>query len=181
MKVVLISGSIRKDSYNTAIVKYLENYLNTKDDTQAVVLKGIDKLPYFSPDIDIHTLDSDNSPKEVQELRAILKSADRVILSTPEYAFEIPGVLKNALDWLVSSGEFVDKDVAVISSSTSEMGAESAYAVLIKLLKILSAKVYEDEVFNIGRVNKQIDEDGMLDNKLQDKLISFIESFFIKN
>lgn len=57
------------------------------------------------------------------------------------------------------------------------MGGESAYVVLVKLLKILSAKVYEDDVLNIGRVNKQIDEDGMIEENLKINLINYIENF----
>ena len=177
MKAVLISGSIRTGSYNRAIVAFLNAYLNTKDDVESMIFDGIDTLPFFSPDIDRHTLQTDNSPPEVVAFRAALKDADFVILSTPEYAFEISGVLKNALDWVVSSGEFVDKEVAVISASTSEMGAERAYDVLVKLLHVLSAKVFEKQRLNIGRVNRKIDENGVLDRALQGVLVGFIEAF----
>lgn len=177
MKAVLISGSIRQGSYNSAIVQFINEYLNINLKIESVVFKGIDKLPFFSPDRDEHTLQRDNSPKEVREFRAALKDTDMVIISTQEYAFEISGVLKNALDWIVSSGEFVDKNVAVISSSTSRMGGESAYKVLVKLLKVLSAKVFEKDVLNIGHINKKIDEKGNISKELQKDLEHFVEDF----
>ena len=177
MKAVLISGSIRKSSYNSAIIKYINEYLNSLDHVEALIFNDIDKLPFFSPDKDKHSLTSDQSPQEVVKLREILRSADFVIISTPEYAFEISGVLKNTLDWLVSSGELVDKPAAVISASTSEMGGKSAAEVLTKLLNILSAKVFEEEILNIGRVNKKIDNNGTLDKELQKVLVDFVKKF----
>lgn len=175
MKIVLISGSLRSGSYNSAIIAFIEQYLGAHNH-DVVHYKGLDSLPYFTPDLDLHTLKVDNSPLAVRELRATLKDADFIIIATPEYAFEIPGALKNGLDWLVSSGEFVDKQVLPISSSTSEMGGESAYAVLVKLLGILSAKVIESPL-QIGFSNKKISNNGEIEPQTQALLEKYIDLY----
>ncbi|KIM10927.1 MAG: hypothetical protein KU37_07365 [Sulfuricurvum sp. PC08-66] len=169
MKLLLISGSLRQGSYNRAIIDFIHTQF-----ADSVVYEKMASLPMYTPDLDIHDLTLDESPEAVQALRRAVKSADAVVISTPEYAFEIPGGLKNALDWLISSGELVDKPLSIISASTSVLGGESAYEVLAKLGKILSARNPHDQPFCIARVNKKI-VDGVLDSELQTLLVNRIE------
>jgi NAD(P)H-dependent FMN reductase len=82
------------------------------------MVDGIDRLPYFNPDID----DIENPPETVTQFRKALREADALILCSPEYAHNISGLLKNALDWVVGSGELVNKPVVVVNVSTSFMG-----------------------------------------------------------
>ena len=154
MKLLLFSGSLRLGSYSTAIVNTLENM------AKEGVVQDISLLPFFNPDLDIHTLEEDNSPQEVVTFRNRVREADVFVICTPEYAHQMPGVLKNALDWLVSSDAIVAKPTVVISSSTSAMGGDKAHAQLVALLKIISQNVLEDASLIVSRVNKKIDEDG---------------------
>jgi len=87
---------------------------------------GLDDLPHFSPD-----RDGDDPPRSVGRLRELLRTADGVLIGTPEYAFGVPGALKNALDWTVSSGEFDGKPVAAISASPLYTGGAKAHASLL--------------------------------------------------
>ncbi len=179
MKLLMISGSLRQGSYNTAIVDFLENYYKENGKIEPTVYRDLDKIPPFTPDLDLHDLETDQSPREVQILRAAIKQSDVVLIATPEYAFEIPGVLKNALDWIVSSGEMVDKPVLPISSSTSGMGGESAYEVLVKLVRILSGNIVVDTPLKIDRSNKKISETGeIIDEDLKSKLINAVEYLY---
>jgi len=157
MKILTLSGSLRTNSYNTAIVKALQ-----KLNTNIEVYENLGKLPPFTPDLDIHTLEEDNSPKEVVEFRVKVREADLFIISTPEYAHQIPGVLKNALDWLVSSDAIVAKPTVVISASTSAMGGDKAHTQLVALLKVISQNVLEDASLIVAMVNKKIDEEGKI-------------------
>ncbi len=176
MKLLLISASLRHGSYNTAIINYIAKYC-AANLIEASIYDELAAIPAFSPDIDLHDLEDDASPQSVRTLRAAVKNVDALIISTPEYAFEIPGALKNALDWLISSGEFVDKPTMVISASTSAAGGESAHAVLTKLLGILSAKVVQDKPLCIDRVNKKIDENGNItDSALAEQLNDSVNS-----
>jgi chromate reductase, NAD(P)H dehydrogenase (quinone) len=74
---------------------------------EIILYDGVSRLPHFSPD-----LDGENAPAPVADWRAQLKTSDGVLISSPEYAHGVPGSLKNALDWVVGSGEFVEKPVA---------------------------------------------------------------------
>ncbi len=171
MKILALSGSLRANSYNTAIVKALQ-----KLNSNVEVYEGLGKLPLFNPDLDIHTLEEDNSPKTVVEFRAKVREADIFIISTPEYAHQIPGVLKNALDWLVSSDAIVAKPTVVISASTSAMGGDKAHAQLVALLKVISQNVLEDASLIVPRVNKKIDSKGtVIDKDLIKELEDLLE------
>ena len=170
MKILAISGSLRKKSYNTAIINTLA-VLNP----EVEVYKDLGQLPLFNQDLDKHDLEEDYSPLQVRNLREKINETDVLVISTPEYAFEIPGVLKNALDWLVSSSSMVDKPVLIISASTSGIGADKVNEVLRNLVKVLTGK----EVFyylTVDRVNKKIDDSGKItDEKLLQELKKAID------
>ena len=104
-------------------------------DIDVVFYRGLAQLPPFNPDVD----DAD-APAPVLALRVEVNDSDAVLISSPEYAHGVPGVLKNALDWLVASGEFIDKPVAVINASSR---ATHARASLLETLRMMSARVVE--------------------------------------
>ena len=156
MKILALSGSLGKNSYNTAIINAIKNLSNDEIE----VYDGLGQLPLFNPDLDIHTLTTDNSPKAVVDFRAKVRECDVFIITTPEYAHQIPGVLKNALDWLISSDAIVGKSTVVISASTSAMGGDKAHAQLVALLKVISQNVLEEVSVVVSRVNKKIDNEG---------------------
>ncbi len=114
MRVVAISGSLKQSSANSALVQDLADL-----DPELVEVWGqLGELPHFTPDGD--------GGAPVESLRAAVAGADLVLLATPEYAGGMPGSLKNALDWLVGSGELYDKDVAIVSAAPSpERGANA--------------------------------------------------------
>ncbi len=166
MKILALSGSLREKSYNSAIINTLKEM-----NENIVIYKDLGKLPFFNPDIDIHTLHVDNSPPIIQELREHIATSEAIIISTPEYAFEISGVLKNMLDWLVSSAQTINKPIAVISASTSAMGGDKANASLCALVQVLTGN--KEDVLNlkVARVNKKFDDKGLLiDSVLKDEL-----------
>ena len=93
-------------------------------------------VPPFNPD-----LDTDAPPAAVVRFRAALRAADAVLISSPEYARGVSGVLKNALDWVVSSGELIDKPIALINTS---IRATHAYAALRETLTTMSGRVLDE-------------------------------------
>ncbi len=137
---------------------------------------GMADLPHFSPE-----LDTDQPIEVVADLRRRLSDADGILICTPEYAFGVPGSLKNLLDWTVSSGEFVDKPVALITASSS---GQYAHQSLQLTLGALSAKLHEDAKLLIPFVRTKIGADGQVTDKevlnhlgkLLDALISTIKS-----
>jgi NAD(P)H-dependent FMN reductase len=100
------------------------------------VFTGLADLPYFNPD-----LDHEPRPAAVSRWRAECQAADGLLIATPEYAHEIPGVLKNALDWLVGSGELYAKPLGVLSASPRPTGGQYVRAALEHTLTTQGARV----------------------------------------
>jgi NAD(P)H-dependent FMN reductase len=132
-KILAISGSTRKSSTNLNLINAIIALSPAGMDYK--IYKGLAELPHFNPDID-----TDTPPKSVIEFRQLLLEADGILICTPEYAMGLPGSLKNALDWVVSSCGFRKKQVAVITASS--MG-EKAHESLLGTLKIIEANIDE--------------------------------------
>ena len=113
------------------------------------------ELPHFNSE-----LDNDNVPEPVRNWRARLQECDGVLICTPEYAHGVPGVLKNALDWSVSSGEFMDKPTAVISASPSPDGGDKANASLVQTLRVMMAKIVKGATLLIPAVSTKLNDKG---------------------
>jgi len=154
MKLLAISGSLKNTSSNTAIVKAIKRIANNVDVT---IYTALGDLPHFNPD-----LDNEDAPETVSAFRELIRSNDAVLFCTPEYAFGMPGVLKNALDWTVSSGEFVEKHVIALSASPSFMGGDKALSSLVLTLSALSAVVPQGAQLSIPGITKKLDEEGEL-------------------
>jgi len=161
MKILAISGSLRSVSVNTAILKALEKLVS--DTAGFTYFTGLADLPYFNPDDD-----KPGTPVHpaVANWRNQLKQADAVIICTPEYALGVPGVLKNALDWIVSTGEFVDKPVAVISASPMPDGGDKANASLAGTLGMMDARIPEQAILSIGFIKTKLDAGNHLTDEL---------------
>src|SRR5688572_24611826 len=134
MKVLAISGSLRRESSNMALLRAAANVAPAG--MEFLFYDGLGTLPHFNPDVDGET---DVPPESVREWRAAVAAADAVVICSPEYAHGLPGSLKNALDWLVSSGELTD--VPVILLNASPAGGRHAQASLAETLTMLSARV----------------------------------------
>ena len=103
---------------------------------EVVLYSGLGDLPHFNPD-----LDGDTPPPSVATFRARLQHADGVLISSPEYAHGVPGVLKNALDWVVASGEFMGKPVALLNASPNSTHAQASLA---ETLTVIMAEISAD-------------------------------------
>lgn len=116
----------------------------------------MDALPHFNPDLDGEGADA---PHEVQVLRELVKRADGVVISTPEYAHGLPGSFKNLLDWLVSYPPFAGKRVAVLQAAR---GSTWAVDSLREILKTMSAVLLEDASVSLPLGTNQMDEAAIL-------------------
>lgn len=158
MKIVAISGSLRVASTNTALVRAAAAL--APDSVEITLYEGLADLPHYSPELDGQHTGSGESPASVNELRALLAGADGVLICTPEYAFGMPGSLKNALDWLVSSGELWRKPVAALSASPGALGGEKAHAALLLTLTALEAEIVTEASLIIPYVRTKMTKDG---------------------
>jgi NAD(P)H-dependent FMN reductase len=153
MHIAAISGSLRASSSNTALVR--ATMALAPDDMTITLYDGLDDLPHFSPE-----RDGDNPPETFTHLREFLRQAHAVLICTPEYAYGMPGSLKNMLDWTVSSAEFYDKPVAALSASPNHGGGERAHASLLLTLSALGAKVPDGAKLTISVVRTKLDAQG---------------------
>ena len=149
MKLFGISGSLRERSFNTALLRAAQGLL--PEGVVVSIYEGMSALPHFNPDLDVEP-----APATVADLRARIAEADGVLVCSPEYAHGVPGSLKNALDWIVSSGEFTDKPVLLINASPSFMGGSIAQANLMEILRVMGAKLPDGAVFSVPSVSRKI-------------------------
>lgn len=164
MKIVAISGSLRNNSSATFIVRHVIKLFPETIDF--ILYESVGKLPHFD--------DNENAPLEVTAFRKLLTEADGIFICQPEYAFGVPGSLKNALDWTVSSGELVDKPVALVTAAT---GGDKAHAALLLTLKALSSKVGEGATLLIPFVRTKLNDKGeVINNEIIQSLTSVIDS-----
>lgn len=151
--IVALSGSIRNQSSTQNLLESLEEYM--PDDVDYIIYDGLQKLPHFNPESD-----TDAPPVEVQSFRSLLDKADGVVVCTPEYIKGVPGVLKNALEWLVSSANLYTKPLAVITSSG---GGADAHQALQLNLSMLNADV-ANRTLLISGADRKLNEHGELAN-----------------
>jgi chromate reductase, NAD(P)H dehydrogenase (quinone) len=133
VKILAISGSLRDRSSNTNLLILIAQF--SPDIIHLLPSETIANLPQFNPDLDV-----DPAIASVQSWREQMRHADGVIFCTPEYAQGVPGSLKNALDWIVSSGEFMNKPTLIISASPGLEGGYYANESLGRTLGMMMAQ-----------------------------------------
>ncbi|MBV9980095.1 NADPH-dependent FMN reductase [Bradyrhizobium sp.] len=168
-KIVAISGSLRTGSSNTAALRAAARLAPAG--VEVMPFDGIAALPFFNPD-----LDGDDVPAPVGAMRALIGSVDGILISSPEYARGVAGVLKNALDWLVGSYEFPGKPVALINTSPR---ATHALAALTFTLETMSARIARDACVTLPLLGSARDEfaivaDPALAEPLRGAMTSFV-------
>jgi chromate reductase len=134
LKILAISGSLRAASSNSAVLRVAARVASSGIDVS--VYDGIDRLPYFNPDLD-REFDDPLLPATVRDLRAAIAAPDAVLISSPEYAHGVPGVLKNALDWLVGGPEMVQKRVALLNTSPHATHAQASLAETLRTMSVM--------------------------------------------
>ncbi|WP_082407735.1 NADPH-dependent FMN reductase [Mesorhizobium sp. 1M-11] len=151
MKILAICGSLRANSSNLAVLQAAK--LLAPQMTEIILFDGLEALPYFNPDLDTET-----PPPPVLKLREAVGSADGLLICSPEYARGVAGVMKNALDWLVSCFEFPDKPVAVINASQRSTHADAA---LRLTLETMSARLIEEASITMPLLGRGLDAAGI--------------------
>jgi chromate reductase, NAD(P)H dehydrogenase (quinone) len=172
MRVLGISGSLRRDSHNTALLRHAGE-LFAAEGTEFEIYDGLRDIPPYDEDDDV-----EGGPAAVAHLRAAVAAADAVFFTTPEYNSSIPGVLKNAVDWLsrpLATNPLRNKPVAVIGASTGMFGAVWAQAELRKVLAATGARVVEGEVA-VGHAHTRFDDGRLNDPNLEEQVLAVIQT-----
>ena len=133
MLIAAISGSLQARSANSALLDVAAELAGP--DAEVVRFQELESVPAFNPDRE------HDAPPEVVSLRALLERADGVLIATPEYAFGVPGALKNALDWMVGSGHLYGKRIAILSAAPTVERGRHARADIDRTLGAQGAEV----------------------------------------
>lgn len=176
IKVKAVVGSIQENSMNLKLVKFMKKRYADKLDIEAVLLHDI---PMFNPDIE------ENPPKGAQDFKDQVREAEAVLFAVPEYNYSMPGVLKNAIDWLSRGGlELREKPAFIVGSSIGVLGSVRAQLHLREVLSnpALSPILLPGNEVYIGSIQDKISEEneivdpgtlGFLDNVVE----NFIEFY----
>jgi len=164
VKILAISGSLRAESYNTALVRAARDIAPVGVDVE--VYEGLASLPPYDQDLDEG---AGETPAAVRELRDRIEDADAILFVTPEYNGSIPGILKNAIDWASArhrGSSLASKTVAVAGATTGQYGAIWAQQDLRRVLGIAGARVIAGEL-PFSRADTLLDEHGRLRSPAQ--------------
>jgi chromate reductase len=170
MRVLGISGSLRRDSHNTHLLGVAA--LVGPPPHELVIFDGLKEVPPYDQDDD-----NDAAPAGARALRDAIADADAVLIATPEYNSSLPGQLKNALDWAsrpFPGNALQNKPVAVIGTSTGMFGAVWAQAEARKVLSATGARVIDVEL-PIPHAENAFAGDRLADAELHDNLARIVD------
>ncbi|MFA3789971.1 NADPH-dependent FMN reductase [Aliiglaciecola sp. SL4] len=176
--IVAFSGSLRESSYNTAAVKAASELL---PENTTLELLDISVLPLYNQE-----LDGEQTPKAVLDLAQKVANADAILFATPEYNYSVPGVLKNAIDWLSRQQPqpFAGKPAALMSASMGILGGARAQYHLRQIMIYLDVHIINKPEVMIASVHDKFDENGKLtDQSTRDfigKLMSALVSWRVQ-
>lgn len=168
IQLVGLSGSLRKGSYNTLLLKAAAQLLPTD---VSMEITSIADIPLYNADLDLPAVTQ--RPEVVEHFRKMLADADGILISSPEYNYSIPGGLKNAIDW-ASRGEdspLLRKPIAVMGATTGLWGTTRMQMSFHNVFLFLDMKpVYKPEVL-VAQAEKKFDKEGNLIDETAKKLV----------
>jgi chromate reductase, NAD(P)H dehydrogenase (quinone) len=176
INILGISGSLRAGSYNSALLHAARGHLPVGVDLEIATLHGI---PLYDGDLE----QRDGIPAAVQALKERIVACDGVLLATPEYNNGIPGVFKNAIDWLSRPSAdapriFADRAFAVMGASPGGFGTMLAQSAWLPVLRTLGARQWSGGRLMVSRASQVFAEDGRLtDEAMNNQLAKFIAGF----
>jgi NAD(P)H-dependent FMN reductase len=131
IRILGISGSLRARSSSTELLRVACSI--TPADARITLFGGLDALPHFNPDLDEEGAEQ---PGPVEDFRRRVRNADALLICSPEYAHGVPGALKNALDWLVSVPDVVQKPVGLLNPSPRSWHAQASLAETLRTMSM---------------------------------------------
>jgi chromate reductase len=175
VRVLGISGSLRRRSYNTGLLRAAADLFG--EDVEFELWNGLKAVPPYDEDDDIGP-----APEAVAAMRATVAEADAVLFATPEYNSSVPGQLKNVLDWLsrpLIASPLRNTPVAVVGASNGVFGAVWSQAELRKVLAAIGARVLEVEL-PVGRAATRFDADGnLVDEEIREQLAAVARALVV--
>jgi chromate reductase len=173
MRILGISGSLRRDAHNTRLLRAAAELTPPGVELLTCEALNLKTVPPYDEDDEAGA-----APAAVAQWRAAISGADAVLFATPEYNSSVPGQLKNALDWLsrpLATNVLRNKPVAVVGASSGAFGAVWAQAELRKILGAMGARVVEAELA-LGHADTRFDEEGeLVDDEVREEMRAVLE------
>jgi chromate reductase, NAD(P)H dehydrogenase (quinone) len=176
MTVIGLTGSLRKKSFNTSLLRAAATFVSAGTILEVVTLHGI---PLYDGDVE----ETEGVPSSVQQLKDRVAAADGLLLATPEYNNSIPGVFKNAFDWMSRPPTdvrkvFFDRPVAVMGATPGLGGTGLAQAAWLPIFRTLRMRPWFGERLQVSNARAVFDEEGNItDEKIREQLRIFIAGF----
>jgi chromate reductase, NAD(P)H dehydrogenase (quinone) len=175
VNVLALSGSLRRDSYNTKLLKAAARLL--PEGAELELWDRLREVPPYDEDDDVEP-----APAAVAALRGAIAGADALLVATPEYNSSIPGQLKNAFDWVsrpLAKNPLRGKPVAVVGASSGAFGAVWSQAELRKVLAAMGARVLEGGVA-VGHAPTRFEGDHLVDTELREQLAEVVTALIVE-
>ena len=176
MKIIGISGSLRRKSYNTALLRAASELL---PDQVTMEIHGIHGIPLYNADDEA----AEGIPSAVKAIKAAVSTADGLLLASPEYNNGIPGVFKNAIDWMSRPASdipkvFKDRHVAVIGASPGGFGTILAQDAWLPVLRTLGMKAWWGGRLQVSKAHSVFNDAGeLIDDEVRERLRTFVDGF----
>ncbi|EQC44502.1 flavin reductase [Bacteriovorax sp. BSW11_IV] len=162
-RIIALNGSLRVGSSNGQFLNALEDFFSP---FEFIIYPSLGDLPHFTPD--------GHFPEVVLQFKELVSRADYIVIVTPEYAHGVPGVLKNALDWLVSDERMPGKEVFLFVCSAGD--GFHAMESLKEVLRTMSLVVKEERCLSVSSIRSQFIEGRLKNESLIDKISSMASS-----
>jgi chromate reductase, NAD(P)H dehydrogenase (quinone) len=173
LRVIGVAGSLRAGSYNRALLRAAQEMA---PDALRIEVADLIDLPMFNADVDAH-----GTPAAVTELRILIRDADGLLLVTPEYNHGVPGVLKNAIDWLsqpLRGNVLEGKPTAIMGASTGLAGTARAQSQLRQSFVLTNTPVMLQPEVLVGRAQERFDTGGRLTDEPTRRFLGlFLDQF----
>lgn len=175
-EIVALSGSLRRKSYNTALLRAAAELA---PDESRVAVETLEGIPLYNADDE----DADGLPERVVELKERIASADGLLIATPEYNHSMPGVLKNGIDWLTRPPKeigtvFGGRPVALTGATPGGGGTSASQTAWLPVLRTLGLRLWSEGRLYVARAHDVFNDDGELDDDdIRDRTRSFMRGF----
>ena len=175
-RIIGIAGSLRRGSYNASLLRAAVESVPAESKIEAASIRGV---PLYNGDLEA----ADGIPAAVTQLKDLVAGADALLLVTPEYNHSMPGVLKNAIDWMTRPSAdiarvFGNKPVGLIGATPGGLGTAFSQTAWLPVLHTLGTRMYTGRSLYVSNAAKVFDGDGrIVDATLQQRLNTYLEGF----